>query len=112
MSLPLRSSFGGHLARHWLAKNVEESVHLLHDKDTDMPPTKIVSSKLHLRVLVSLLIAGALILAATHGFSHGREKSETIEASSMGTGTQMGQMFGITVILYEYSTPEDRQILM
>ena len=77
-----------------------------------MPPTKVVLSKLYLRVLASLLIAGALILGATRGFSQGREKSETIEASSMGTGTQMGQMFGITVILYEYSTPEDRQILM
>jgi hypothetical protein len=77
-----------------------------------MPPTKIVSFKLHLRVLVSLMIAGTLILGATRGFSQGRDKSETIEASSMGTGTQMGQMFGITVILYDYSTPEDRQILM
>jgi hypothetical protein len=63
-------------------------------------------------VLVILLIAGALSSGVTRGFSQGREKSETIEASSMGTGTQMGQMFGITVILYEYSTPEDRQILM
>jgi hypothetical protein len=77
-----------------------------------MPPTKVVLSRLYLRVLASLLIAGALILSATRGFSQSREKSETIEASSMGTGTQMGQMFGITVILYEYSTPEDRQILM
>jgi hypothetical protein len=77
-----------------------------------MPPTKIVSPKRHMQVLVSLLIAGAFILGATRGFSQGRDKSETIEASSMGTGTQMGQMFGITVILYEYSTPEDRQILM
>jgi hypothetical protein len=65
-----------------------------------------------MRVLVILLIAGALSLGVTRGFSQGREKSETIEASSMGTGTQLGQMFGITVILYEYSTPEDRQILM
>jgi hypothetical protein len=77
-----------------------------------MPPTKVVLSRLYLRVLASLLIAGALILSATRGFSQSREKSETIEASSMGTGTQIGQMFGITVILYEYSTPEDRQILM
>lgn len=63
-------------------------------------------------VLVILLLAGALSLGVIRGFSQGREKSETIEASSMGTGTQLGQMFGITVILYEYSTPEDRQILM
>src|ERR1700685_3131542 len=69
-------------------------------------------SGLHLRVLLSLLIAGTLMSGAPRGFSQGREKAETIEASSMGTGTQMGQMFGITVILYEFSTPEDRPILM
>src|SRR5580704_18910660 len=62
--------------------------------------------------LVSLSLAGVLMLGARPGISQGRDKAETIEASSMGTGTQMGQMFGITVILYEYSTPEDRQILM
>lgn len=77
-----------------------------------MRPIHNVSPNLPTRVLVSLLIAGAIILSATRGFSQGREKSETIEASSMGTGTQLGQMFGITVILYEYSTPEDRQILV
>jgi hypothetical protein len=80
--------------------------------DIDMPPLQSVSPKLPMRVFVSLLIAGAFSLGVTRGFSQGREKSETIEASSMGTGTQMGQMFGITVNLYEYSTPEDRQILM
>jgi len=72
---------------------------------------KTVTSKHYMRVLESLSLAGVLTLGATHGFSQNREKAETIEASSMGTGTQMGQMFGITVILYEYSTPEDRQIL-
>jgi hypothetical protein len=77
-----------------------------------MPPIQSVPPKLPLRVLAILLIAGALSLGVTRGFSQGREKSETIEASSMGTGTQLGQMFGITVILYDYSTPEDRQILM
>jgi hypothetical protein len=30
----------------------------------------------------------------------------------MGTGTQLGQMIGISVEIYDYSTPEDRQILI
>jgi hypothetical protein len=80
--------------------------------DSEMLLTKIVKSKPHMRALVSLLIAAVLIMCATRSFSQNREKVETIEASSMGTGTQMGQMFGVTVILYEYSTPEDRQILI
>ena len=77
-----------------------------------MPSIKIVTSKRRIRILSSVVIAGACILAGIRGFSQGREKAETIEASSTGTGTQMGQMFGITVVLYEYSTPEDRQILI
>ena len=77
-----------------------------------MPSVKIATSKLHIRLLISLSATGVLILGATRGVSQNREKVETIEASSMGTGTQMGQMFGITVLVYEYSTPEDRQILM
>ena len=77
-----------------------------------MPSIKIVTSKRRIRILSGIVIAGVCVLAGSRGFSQGREKVETIEASSMGTGTQMGQMFGITVVLYEYSTPEDRQILM
>ena len=77
-----------------------------------MPSINFIPSKVNTRVLVSVLIAIALIVGPTHGFSQGREKSETIEASSMGTGTQLGQIFGITVNVYDYSTPEERQILM
>ena len=112
ISFPSRSFFGRSLARDWLAKNVEESNLLPNEGKLTCHQLQSVPPKLPMRVLVILLLAGALSLGVTRGFSQGREKSETIEASSMGTGTQLGQMFGITVILYEYSTPEDRQILM
>ena len=59
----------------------------------------------------SLILIGLLILASTLAFSRG-PKSETIEASAMGTGTQMGQMIGVTLEIYDYSSPEDRQILI
>jgi hypothetical protein len=39
-------------------------------------------------------------------------KDETIEATAIGTGTQMGQMIGVSVEIYQYSTPEDKQILV
>jgi hypothetical protein len=41
-----------------------------------------------------------------------RDKYETIEAQAFGTGTQMGQNIGITLNIYEFSTPADRQILV
>ena len=56
-------------------------------------------------------VAGLLIAASTLAFSRG-PKPETIEASAMGTGTQMGQSIGVTLDIYDFSTPEDRQILL
>jgi hypothetical protein len=62
-----------------------------------------------------LAIGGALLVALiTLGISSAssREKSETIEATAFGTGTQMGQNIGISLNIYEFSTPADRQILV
>jgi len=39
-------------------------------------------------------------------------KNETLEATAMGTGNQMGQMIGISVEIYDFSTPEDKQVLV
>jgi len=63
-------------------------------------------------VLIGLMVSGLLILAAFPASSAKKVKDETIEATAMGTGTQMGQMIGISVEIYEYSTPEEKQLLM
>lgn len=63
------------------------------------------------RVISGLLVLGLLGVGSTAGFAE-RVKPETIEAEAMGTSTQLGQMYGVTVIIYEYSTPEDRQVLV
>jgi len=54
---------------------------------------------------LGLLLAIALPVIA-------REKSETIDATAFGTGTQLGQNIGVTLNIYEYSTPADRQTLI
>ena len=59
----------------------------------------------HCLCLVVLLLLGSL-----PGFS--RDKYETIDATAYGTSTQLGANIGVTVIIYEFSTPEDRQILV
>jgi len=56
--------------------------------------------------LIALLMFGSPL-----AFSGG-PKPETIEGSAMGTGTQMGQVIGVTLEIYDFSTPEDRQILI
>jgi hypothetical protein len=62
-------------------------------------------------ICIVLLTAGVLLLTGVQGWSSDRVKSETIEASAMGTGSQMGQVIGITLNIYEYSTPAEKQML-
>ena len=53
-----------------------------------------------------LVVIGIALLAIHPGFA--RDKYETIEAQAWGTGTQMGQSIGVTLNIYEFSTPADR----
>jgi hypothetical protein len=57
-------------------------------------------------ILGGLLVIGLLMVASSLGFS--RDRNETIEASAMGTGTQLGAVIGVTLNIYEFSTPADR----
>jgi hypothetical protein len=55
------------------------------------------------------MVSGLLVSVAFPARSAKKGKYETIEASAMGTGTQMGQVISISVEIYDFSTPEDRQ---
>src|SRR5271169_5134226 len=61
------------------------------------------------RVLAGLSLLTVLV-ASRQGFA--RDKYETIDAQAFGTGTQMGQNIGITIIIYDFSTAADRQVLV
>lgn len=56
------------------------------------------------------LVMGLFMLNGQSGLA--RDKYETIEAQAMGTGTQLGQNIGVTLNIYEFSTPADKQILV
>jgi hypothetical protein len=62
--------------------------------------------------VAALIVSGLLFVAAFPAHSAKGVKNETIEASAMGTGTQMGQMISISMEIYDYSTPADKQILV
>jgi hypothetical protein len=66
-----------------------------------------IRAKLALSIL---FVVGVMMLAIMPGIA--REKFETIDATAYGTSTQMGQNIGISIIIYEYSTPDDRQVLV
>ena len=53
------------------------------------------------------------LLASFGVLSLGQRGSvETIDATAMGTSTQLGKNFGVKILIYEFSSPEDREILM
>ncbi len=56
------------------------------------------------------VLASLLVLGSVPGFS--REKNETIDATAWGTSTQLGRNIGITIIIYQYSTPADEDVLV
>lgn len=69
-------------------------------------------SKIHKFRLGGLLIAALLLAAITLARSADDRKVETIDATAMGTSTQLGRIVNVKVTIYEYSTEEDRQILI
>jgi hypothetical protein len=77
-----------------------------------MPQTQASKSKSGRWVAMGLLATGLIILAAFPAISAKHDKYETIEATAMGTGSQLGQNAGISVEIYDFSTPEERQVLV
>jgi hypothetical protein len=65
--------------------------------------------------IATVVIAAALLLGLVMAISLpviAREKTETIDATAFGTGEQLGQNIGVTLNIYEFSTPADRQTLV
>jgi hypothetical protein len=60
----------------------------------------------------SLLLATLLLTALTLANSQDDKKVETIDATAMGTGTQLGKTVSVKLIIYRYSTEDDRAVLV
>ncbi|HXJ96657.1 MAG TPA: hypothetical protein VMT20_27780 [Terriglobia bacterium] len=72
---------------------------------------KDVIPQINNRALGALLLTAVVLMATTPSFSRG-PRTETIEATAEGTGTQMGQLIGVTLNIYDFSTPADKAILV
>jgi hypothetical protein len=66
----------------------------------------IISKKLKMGIATAAILA----MSAVAGFA--RDTTETIDAQAYGTSTQLGKNFTVRLLIYEYSTPEDRKILL
>src|ERR1700730_13529302 len=67
---------------------------------------EIVECPHHLSVLIALLMIASVPSLGQRG------STETIDATAFGTSTQLGRNFGVKIIIYEFSSPEDRDILV
>jgi hypothetical protein len=87
---------------------------VVHGSGKDYPMAHSNNSKSIFRKFgySSLLLAALLVTAVTLALSADDRKVETIDATAMGTSTQLGKNVGVKVIIYEYSTSEDRQVLV
>lgn len=83
-------------------------------KDNKMTETR--NPQLHMRKIArgSLLIVILLLAAVTLALSANDEKVKvgTIDATAMGTSTQLGQIINVKINIYQFSTEEDRAILV
>ena len=55
-------------------------------------------------------LLGLMLAGSSTAFS--RDRNETIDAQAFGTGTQLGANIGVTLNIYEFSTPADRATLV
>jgi hypothetical protein len=78
-----------------------------------MPAMKLTSAEIAKSAKRVGLIVGLISVGALPFFSQEKKvKNETIEATAMGTGTQLGSEINVSLEIYQYSTPEDRQVLI
>ena len=77
-----------------------------------MAHSKNLKSKMHKFGYDGLLLVALLLTAVTLAISADDRKVETIDATATGTSTQLGKTVNVKVTIYEFSTPEDRQILV
>ena len=75
-----------------------------------MSQIKNSAPRSHKLALGSLLITALAVVGSTLALAG--NKPETIEATAMGTNTQLGSTFGVTLDIYDYSTQADKQMLV
>lgn len=73
---------------------------------------KNAAPNIHKLGISCLLLIALLTIGTSRSSSQGRPKAETIQAVTTGSGTQAGQITTMMLQIYEFSTDEDRQILV
>lgn len=65
------------------------------------------------RIMVGVLLAiGLLVIGSALTSAQDHAKPEIIQGVLTGTGLQAGQLTNLTFAIYEFSTPDDKQVLL
>jgi hypothetical protein len=65
------------------------------------------------KIMVGALLGiGLLAVGNAPASAQDRMKPEIIQGVITGTGTQAGQLTNFTLVIYEFSTPDDKQVLV
>ena len=81
-------------------------------KDTTLAHSKNSNFTIRKFGYGSLLLATLLLTAVTLVNSQDERKIETIDATARGTSTQLGKIVSVKVIISQFSTEEDRAVLV
>jgi hypothetical protein len=68
--------------------------------------------KMRFPVSAVMTVSVFLVLIVFMGIAQEKMQSEEYQAQAMGQGNQLGQTFNVTLHIEEYSSPEERQVLV
>lgn len=100
---------------------VAVDLHMPYTRGTDLmqpdTPTEVkwegnMQSRLNVSrvALKTVVLLSALMIGTLPGLARD-PRYETVDATAMGTGNQMGQNIGVTLLIYDFSTPADKSVL-
>ena len=95
--------YNGNQMRKLSAHSIGKDITLAQSKDSNFTIRKFGYGSFLLAILLT---------AATLASSQDDKKVETIDATAMGTGTQLGKTVSVKLIIYRYSTEDDRAVLV
>ena len=64
------------------------------------------------KVFCNAFVVCLFLALASMGATAQAQKSMTIQATAMGTSTQMGRLYSVNIYIQQYSTPDERQALI
>jgi hypothetical protein len=87
-------------------------LHLRQRSPQESKEDHTVLKQLGFLTAVIMMAVAVLSISTFHSSAQEKEGRQEYQAQAMGQGTQLGQTFNVTLIIEEYSSPDERQALV